>query len=82
MTTPRRQLAAYLFLCVVVAFSFWVDHQQDIDRCRERNEATRESVLIGAEALSETFPDADPDRVSSYFANLNRRLDAAEADCT
>lgn len=76
------RLGAYASVVVAGAYGFWIDDQQDAERCRARNDSIRVAVLIGAEALVAQAPDADPDDVDRYLADLNRRLDAAEIDCT
>lgn len=82
MSPERRRLGAYLFLVAVVAFGFWVDHQQDIDRCRARNESTATSVDIVVDAILVAAADADPRRVEAFRDDIDARLRAARVDCT
>lgn len=82
LTLARRRLTAYLFLVAVVVFGFWVDHQQDIDRCRARNDSTEESVGILRDALVAAATDSEPQRVEAFRDDIDRRLADARVDCT
>lgn len=82
MRPERLRLGAYLFLVAVVAFSFWVNHQQDIERCRDRNASTEDSVRIMAEALIAASSDAPPDRVDAFLDDLDDRLARVRVECT
>lgn len=82
MTRGHRQLAAYLFLVAMMGFGFWVDHQQDIERCEARNEGTQDSVSILADAIVRAASDADPQRVAAFRDDIEARLVAARVDCT
>lgn len=82
LSPELRRLGAYLFLVGAVAFSFWVDHQQDIDRCRARNESTAESARIITEAMVAAATDAEPERVRAFLDDIDRRLREARVDCT
>lgn len=82
MSGDRRRLAAYLFLVAVVAFSFWVNHQQDIERCRARNDSTETSVRLVVDAVVAAAPDAEPQRVAAFRDDIDRRLAEARVGCT
>lgn len=63
-------------------FGFWVDHQQDLDRCSARNEAMAEAAPISGEALIEEFgAEADPERVDRYRRNIAKRVEGVLIDC-
>ena len=79
---PDRRTAAYLFLCAVVAFSFWVDHQQDVGACQDQNRSRRETVGILVEALIGASEDAEPGRVEAFVDDIDARLRRAEVNCT
>lgn len=82
VTPERRRQGAWAFLVAVVAFGFWIDHDQDLARCRARNESTAESVGIVVDAMVDANPDADPGRVRAFRDDIDRRLVAARVDCT
>lgn len=82
LTPARRRLAAYLFLVGVVGLSFWIDHTQDVDRCRARNDSTETSARIVTDAVILAARDAEPDRVRAFREDIDRRLDEARVDCT
>lgn len=82
MSKERRRLAAYLFLVAVVAVSFWIDHLQDVDRCRARNDSTEESVGILRDALVAAATNSEPQRVAAFREDIDRRLAEARVDCT
>jgi hypothetical protein len=82
MILRRARFAAWVVAIGVVAWGFWIDHQQDLDRCHARNDSIRVAVFIGAETLIEQFPNISEERSEKYLSDLAVRLEAAEVDCT
>ena len=80
---PMTWLTVYLFLLgAVTAYGFWVDHQQDVDRCEARNEATAAAAPLGVEALiDEAGQDADPDLIKRIRKNIAGRIDDVSVEC-
>lgn len=76
------RVAAYAVVVAVGVGGFWIDHQQDVDRCRARNESTEDSVRIVVDAVVAAASDADPDRVAGFREDIDRRLAAARVRCT
>lgn len=74
--------AAYLLLVGVFAGTLWIDHQQDIDRCRDRNQATEDAVRIVVAALIRVGgADADPSQVETFSTDIDEQLAAVRVDC-
>lgn len=76
------RIAAYAVVVGVGVAGFWIDHLQDIDRCRESNASVERSVRIVVDAALASVDDPDAPGAEAFRADVDRRLAAARVLCT
>lgn len=64
----------WLIVTLAIAYGFWVDHLQDINACRQRNESIKESVRVGGESILETAAKVSNNPPSEETISIYRNI--------
>lgn len=79
---PSPRVAAYAVFVGVTITTFWVNHLQDVDRCRASNASVERSVRIVVDAALASVDDPSSPGVQAFRTDIDRRLAAARVRCT